>query len=204
MTDRGQAYTLEGVITAILIASALVLGIQAVDIQPWASAGPDQADSIRVEAEDAVDIAADEGALRDAVRCVRNDNGRYIPDSRGSSVTAEGTSLGQILNSTLDETTSYTIHLEYKNGTSGEFESQPLTAQQAPISSSVTVTRQITLFKSDPVLQYNNTQGVERCELSETWDTLGGLHNSRQLYLGDPTTDTDDLYAVVRVVIRAW
>ena len=194
-TDRGQAYTLEGVITAILIASALVLGVQAVDIQPFSGDGPEQGDALRVQVEDAIDIAADEGALHDAVTCVRNDDGTYIPDQRAASTTSAA-SLGTILNATLEETARYTIHVEYND--SNEFEREHITGQQTPIDSSVSVTRQFALFKSDGLSQYNTTE--KRCV--QTRETLSD--RSDDLYLGEPASEDGELYNVVRVVVRAW
>ena len=69
--DRGQAYTLEGVLGAILVVTAVVYGLQAIDTRAWQSQTAQETQQIQYRASDMLTVAGESGALREATLCYR-------------------------------------------------------------------------------------------------------------------------------------
>lgn len=198
--DRGQAYTIEGVIGAIVIASALVLGLQAVDIAPWTNDSTDrETEALRVQAQDVLAAAEDRDALRTAATCIAGDgDGTPHPAVAAGDVGSDNdrASLGILLNRTLDANDNrYTVYIDFpENGT---INTTPITPERTATRPSVTVTRQIPLFDSDPVLAFDEDAG--ECVPAEDSDSLA----NESVYVANQN-DTSDLYAVVRIRVVAW
>lgn len=196
--DRGQAYTIEGVIGAIVIASALVLGLQAVDIAPWTNDSTDrETEALRVQAQDVLAAAEDRDALRTAATCIVGDgDGTPHPAVAAGDVGSDNDRalLGILLNRTLDANDNrYTVYIDFpENGT---INTTPITPERAATRPSVTVTRQIPLFDSDPVLAFDEGE----CVPAEDSDSLA----NESVYVDDQN-NTSDLYAVVRIRVVAW
>lgn len=208
--DRGQVYTLEGIIGAVLIASALVLGLQAVDISPWTDDNVDQGtESLRVQVEDLLSVANDRGDLRTVATCIDGDGN----ESPHPAVAAGGTqnatdraSFATLLNRTLEENNHrYRVSVVYpdENATGG-VSSATLTPERGVTRPSVTVTQQVALFDSDPVLGFDPNQG-ECVPVVATNDTLGqrDADPDADIYVGNQNRDSD-IYAVVKVRVVAW
>ncbi|MEF8782583.1 MAG: hypothetical protein V5A39_06295 [Haloarculaceae archaeon] len=208
--DRGQVYTLEGIIGAVLIASALVLGLQAVDISPWTDDNVDQGtESLRVQVEDLLSVANDRGDLRTVATCIDGDGN----ESPHPAVAAGGTqnatdraSFATLLNRTLEENNHrYRVSVVYpdENATGG-VSSATLTPERGVTRPSVTVTQQLALFDSDPVLGFDPNQG-ECVPVVATNDTLGqrDADPDADIYVGNQNRDSD-IYAVVKVRVVAW
>lgn len=195
-TDRGQAYTLEGVISAIIIASALVLGVQAVNIAPFTDDGPESGTELRTQVNDALEVAQDQNGLQTAVTCLGADT--TTPPPGVIDTDNEITAFGAVLNNTLSELVgnSYVVYVDYPNE-NGNVEQLTIGSQKNVTGSSVTVTRQIPLFDSDPVYQLdaNNAECVPD-------GTLGGI-NENDIYLSNQSP-SDELYAVVQIRVVAW
>lgn len=193
--NRGQAYTLEGVIGAIIIASALVLGIQAVNVEPWTDDGPDQGTDLRTQTGDTLEIAQDRDALKTAVTCLGGSD-TETPHPGVISTDPNVTSFGTVLNQTLSETASYVVYVDYPHP-NGEIAQVAIGSDREPTTSSVTVTRQVTLFDSDPVLELDESD--EECQ--RTGETLDDVSDS-DIYLSNQ--GNGDLYAVVQIRVVAW
>ena len=198
--DRGQAYTIEGIIGAIVIASALVLGLQAVDIAPWTNDSTDrETEALRVQAQDVLAAAEDRDALRTAATCIVGDgDGTPHPAVAAGDVGSDNdrASLGILLNRTLDVNDNrYTVYIDFpENGT---INTTSITPERAATRPSVTVTRQTPLFDSDPVLAFDEDAG--ECVPAED---SGSLANE-SVYVDDQN-NTSELYAVVRIRVVAW
>jgi len=210
--DRGQAYTIEGIIGAIVVVSALVLGLQAVDIAPWTDDSTErQTESLRVQIQDVLDAANDRDALRTAATCIDGD-GTPRPHpavaAGGAANNTERAVFGTLLNRTLDENNQrYSVYLDYPNGT--ELNTTAITQDQDVTRSSVTVTRQIPLFDSDPVLEFDSDAGecvtVQSPSNPAESETLGERNRTAPdtIYL-DNQDDDSELYAVVKIRVVAW
>jgi len=209
--NRGQAYTIEGIIGAILIASALVLGLQAVDIAPWTDdSTARETESLRVQVQDVLDAAEDRDALQTAPTCIDGD-GNASPHPAVAAGSADNDSeraeLGILLNRTLDRNNQrYSVYLDYQNASNPpDLNTTALTGRRDATRSSVSVTRQVALFDSDPILEFDPDAG-------ECVEVTAGENNtlrSRQddpdadVYVGDQNEDSQ-LFAVVRVRVVAW
>lgn len=211
--DRGQAYTLEGLVAAVLIASSVILGLQAVDVAPWTS-GPsqDNVDALRTQGEDLLAASADNGTLVRAVSCLDGDvpeTDAYLPD-RDASATA----LGPMLNETLDQRGyDYNVYLYYwdedPSTGAGPYRSlnttnpvvYPDTGQQRPQNGVVTVSRRVVLYDSMPA--YNATQPGANGTCAKTGRTLAETNASRDIYVEDVYSDSE-VYNVVEVRVEIW
>lgn len=186
--NRGQAYTLEGIIGAIVIASALVIGLQAVDPAPWTQTDPTNPEELRTQSQDLVDAASDSGALHTAIRC-SNDG---TPPS--SEAFMEGTGLANLTANAL-ATDNYRISVESVDPSTGDRQEWVIVAGQ-PGRTSATVTRQVAIFDSDAVLTYDG----DECD-QPTLDA-GTLGDSGEFYIDDHHSGV--LYAVVTVRVIVW
>lgn len=150
MGDRGQAYTLEGVIGAILITSAVIFGLQAVNVAPWTQGTNDQkVESLRTEAQDLLTVAAEEGTLAEVVTCYEGGNpapalAERTPDN--------ATEFGAMLNQTFYQNGfRYNVYLHYENETAETTTSIYPGTERQPGDGAVRVTRQLTVLNSTAV-----------------------------------------------------
>lgn len=200
--NRGQAYTIEGIIGAIVIASALVLGLQAVDIAPWAeNTAEAETETLRAQTQDVLDAAEDRDALRTAATCILG-NGDAMPHPAAAAGNAESDEdralFGTLLNRTLDSNGYiYAVYIDYPDE-DGTIETTALTSDRDATGPSVTATRQITLYDIDPVLAFDSDEG--ECVPAENSDTLGSENG---VYVANQN-ENSDLYAVVTVRVVAW
>lgn len=208
--NRGQAYTIEGIIGAIVIASALVLGLQAVDIAPWTDDSTDrQTESLRVQVQDVLDAAEDRDALQTAATCIDGDgNGTPHPAvaAGGADNDTARTTFGTLLNRTLDGTYQYSVYLDYQNATDpSDINTTALTPDRDVTRSSVTVTRQVALFDTDPIMEFDTDAGGCVGVTAGENNTLRSRQDDpdREIYLDDQG-DSSELFAVVRIRVVAW
>jgi hypothetical protein len=190
--ERGQAYTLEGLVAAVLIASSVILGLQAVDVAPWTS-GPDEdtLDSLRTQGEDALAVAAENGSIERAVTCLDGstpDTNAYAPGEESA------TAFGPLLNETFaNRGYSYNVFLVYQSGNTMTETLVYPENEQEPQEGTVTVSRRVALY--DNMTVYESPGGA----CSETGDEL----YTRGAYGGDQHPDSQ-LYNVVEVRVEVW
>lgn len=201
--SRGQAFTLEGVISALLILMAVVLGLQAVDVAPFSDEQAErEAESLRTQVDDALAAVADQNGLRSAITCV---NTAGDPDRAVGSPDLTVTALGSVLNQTLARNgNQYVLSVEYRgvddsgNAVLERERLYPATVSDPP-ESAVASSRQVLLQSGDPVYR---TQGLECVE------DPGGqtLNETSQFYIDrhPDMTNTTNVYNAVRVRVVAW
>lgn len=196
--ERAQAYSLEGVVGTIVIASALVFGLQAVSIAPWTDGGPQQGVEIREQTEDTIDILADSDALETGALCLGGDD-ETTPHQGVVSTDPAVEPVGAVLNRTLRQTANYNVYIDYpnKNGSITEIAIGP---ERTPTGPAVTVTREVVLFESDPVFELNTTS--ERCVEDTQYGNLGDVPED-DIYLHNQN-GSSELYSVVQVRVVAW
>jgi hypothetical protein len=198
MSDRGQAYSLEGVIGAIIIASALVMGLQAVSIEPFTDGGPGQGIDTRVQMTDTLDVLEDQDALRTGLLCLGGTN-ETTPHEGVVSTNPTVDPVGTILNRTASTTAEYNIYVAYQNETGG-INQTLIGSRSQPTGSTVTVTREIVLFDSDPVFELD--EDTLSCVEDTQYDNLGDVPDD-DIYLHNQN-ESSDLYSVVQVRVIAW
>ena len=196
--SRGQAFTLEGVIAAIVVLVSVVLALQAVDIAPFSSGGADShTDRLETQVSDVLATASDRDALRTTVTCVRPTG---EPESDLANPNDPLTRFGELLNQTLAQNgNEFIVAVEYlgKDGLARE-RVYPTGEISAP-TGAVSASRQVTLYKSDPV---NRAEG-DGCEPDPDGTTIGEY----DLFYIDPNPDlggVTNLHNTVRVKVVAW
>ncbi len=199
--ERGQAFTLEGVIAAVVIASAVILGFQAVDLAPWTSGpGDDSIDSLRGQTEDLLAVAADDDTLTRAVTCL--DGEEPERDAYDRSSLGSTTELGPMLNETFYQNGfEYNVYLRYWNTTGStrtleEVVVYPDSDNPQQVQNGViSVSRRVMLYDSMPA------RGFPDCEPTD--DTLENRSNASNIYVPDAQPDSE-VYNVVEVVVEVW
>jgi hypothetical protein len=197
-TARGQAFTLEGVIGALIILASVVLALQAVDIAPLSTDGDDsRIDQLETQVEDVLAAASDRGALRTTVTCVSPTG---APDPGLANPNDPRTDFGRLLNQTLTQTGGeFIVLVEYRDG-DGLVRNQlyPSGNISAP-AGAVSASRQVTLYDSDPVHRVDENDCVR--DRDNTTLAEDGLFYIDQ----HPDVDgVSNVYNTVRVKVIAW
>lgn len=108
---RGQAYTLEGVLAAILVISATVFGITSIDTRAWEDGTKEETRRLETRADDLLTVSKNTGALENAILCYNS--GRTRINGNNSSRPA---AFEQMLNLTFDSRgDQYNIYFDYLN-----------------------------------------------------------------------------------------
>jgi len=200
---RGQAFTLEGVIGALIILMAVVLALQAVDIAPSTDDEGDRAAaSLQTQVDDTLAAAADRDALRRAATCV---NRRGDPDRNVGNPGAAVTEFGRLLNESLTvkgyQYAAFVEHRGIDDGGDPVLERTRLypATDTDPPETAVVSTRQFLLQDSDPVYR---TQAFN-CVPDPGGQTL---NDSSALYIDrHPSLANDSsVYNVVRIRVISW
>lgn len=202
MTDnRGQAYSVEGILSALLIVSAMVLGMSAVNIAPFTGDDSRSGDELRTEVNDVLAMAEERGALSEAVTCLGGPDSE-TPHPAVISTSEEATELGTLLNNTLNSSMNYNMYVDYgdPDATGITSETVVIGSEQQPAGTSVTVTRQVLLFDSDPVWEMDTDQG--ECVEHSNAPTLGDV-SPIVIYMPD-VDENEELYNVAQVRVVAW
>ncbi|MHB9285711.1 hypothetical protein ACKVMT_01565 [Halobacteriales archaeon Cl-PHB] len=208
MGERGQAYTLEGVIAAIVVAASVLYGLQAVNVAPWAtSADERQLESMRTQAEDLLAATADDGTLRRMVTCVKDPTGQpngiiaVPPGEVAGTPGVNATTFGNALNRTFRANGyRYAVYFDYWNETTSRVESELVYPRRAPTPtrSTVSASYPVTLFDGTNVSTSNDC--IPDDEALETRvDDGDPLYVDELDGSGDPET-----FAVVEVRLVVW
>ena len=200
---RGQAYTLEGVFSAIVVLTALLYGLQAVDVGPWTSEAASQTSSLETQAQDVLDIAASQGSLSNVTRCYDPRRGYVFS---GQIAGPNATSFERLLNTTFDEQNrNYNVYLYYwdneTNQKARELISMDRTAADsgvvAPTDSSVVASRTVVLYDD-----MRTRSGVSpKCGKQGT--TLEQYAKSEHWYLEDIAPNSP-VFNIVEVRVVVW
>lgn len=152
--DRGQAFTLEGLIGAIIILTALWYALQAVIITPTTggTVDPGVRAEIQQQAEDALAIAAqaESGTLSELSRnwsqSRRTFFGSVNPRIGYGQQRLPGT-LGEILNETFgSRDRSFNVEMHYLDASGGATDSVTVASRGSPSESAVIGTYRVTLY----------------------------------------------------------
>lgn len=206
---RGQAYTLEGVFSAIVILTALLYGLQAVDVGPWTSESASQTSTLETQAQDVLDIAASNGSLSTVARCYDvnpRSTGGYV--FSGQIANENATTFERLLNTTFDERDrNYNVYLYYWDNETSQRERVLLSMNRtaadsgvvAPTDSSVVASRTVVLYDDMPTRFGASPKcGQEGATLKEYADARGG-----NWYLNDIAPNSP-VYNIVEVRVVVW
>lgn len=153
--DRGQAFTLEGLVGAAIVLTALLFALQALVITPTTGGAVDRTvqAGVQTEAKDALVVAENDGDLSEMVRYWDSDGFKDGDQPRGeynASRFGDRFTIGEILNERfLERGQNYNVELRY--GDDGEVGNATLVYQGQPTSSAVTASHTVTLYDDQPV-----------------------------------------------------
>lgn len=199
--SRGQAYTLEAVIAAVLILSALLFAFQVTAVTPLSASTSNQhienqqrsiaAGALSAAADTTVEVEGTEmSALREAVLyCdLGEDGGFYGADTppvytnRNPSIT-----FGAILNRSFGPGLAVNVAVIPENGGSGFM----MIDRGSPSDNAVTVSRTVTVYNDDPITSPGSEQ-------------VGDAGHDSCLPLFDDEPANEFVYEVVRVEVTVW
>ena len=190
--DRGQAYTLEGTIGAIVVVTAALIGLQAVDT---GQLGPQDrtAEQLSAQSDDLLTVGAETGALSNVVRCWGAD--KTVVD--GTVNGDDNSDFEQMLNHTFDrQNRNYNLYLSYWNDSTDDRTERVVSTNESqalgsPDRSTAVATQRITLYDDQPI-RFGSGCASEGYEIGE-----GAF--------GVPDVDEESpLYNVVEVRLVVW
>ena len=191
MSDtRGQAFTLEGVIGAMILLTAVLFALNSAVILPSTGDTGNQA-QIEQEAKDVMEVAGQEH-LSAIVRCYDPDNEEWFGDQDTEPETGlpGDTDLHTLINGTFaDRDRSVNLEVVPTDGTEGR-----IVYQGASTRDGVTVSRTVTLYGDQPVWADGDD-----CETlsGDNLDTAEG--NGYPIESRDGYNSDDHIYNVVEV-----
>ncbi|WP_207588616.1 DUF7288 family protein [Halomontanus rarus] len=208
-TDRGQAYTLEGFVGAIIVLTAVLFALQSVVITPTTGGSVDRTvqAQLQQEAQDALVVAESDGDLSYLVRYWNDSEKTYHNASSTASVNytsgdfTDNTTMGEdfgfgtILEHRFEESgRSYNVEVVYRDGNDGENRSSfNLVYQGQPSPNAFSSSYMVTLYEE----QRLTAPGSEDLTLEEARDEGYPIPN-----VGE---DADgNVYNVVEVRLTVW
>lgn len=206
MVNRGQMYTLEGVIGALVIISAVVFAMQSVVITPTSGGdvAPGERADLRNQAEDVLRLADQNGTFdlsslsRYWSQSKRTFYGGLNPRLGYGERQPPG-AIGRLLNDTFsNQSRQYNLILRYRpaNASNGTL-STPVVFQGTPDENAAVATRTITLFDNQ-TLTAPGTGGVE------LWQYDTDFTDSDDGYYPIPDAGDGPIYNVVEVRLVVW
>lgn len=203
-TDRGQAYTLEGFISALVVLMAVLFALQSAVITPTTGGLSDRTvqAQIQQEAQDALIVSNQGGNLSEVTRNWDREGGFEnaeqppAPEENNQTYSvnqfANESELGQILKERFSANGwSYNVELYPENGGKRSF-----VYQGSPPSSALTASYTVTLYDNQTVTSDSNTDELR--EAAEDED------NYEMIPRGYTDEDETPLYNVVEVRVILW
>lgn len=191
MVSRGQAYTLEGVLAALLIVTATVYGVQAIDTRAWEDETRAETEQLEQRASDVLTLAGQSGALRDAVLCYRE--GSPISGDRDGELNE----FERMLNTSFDrQATQYLLQFTYWNSSEQRetrVVSQTSSGSDLPTTAAVASTT-VTIADSTNITTRTNDCESIPVTVEESEDSF---------YMSD-VDDGSELFNIVEVRLTVW
>ena len=195
-TDRrGQSFTIEAVVAAILLLGTVFFVVQVGGVTPTTASTSSQEvpDHHRAVAAGALDAALREGQVRPALLYWNETNGTFWgAEEYGAYVDGSApTAFAETLNASFDGlSVAYNVDLVVV--VDGEQQRHSLVQQGTPSDDAVAVSRLVTLYDEDALYD-------------EYWHETNVTVNESATYLiGEDTAPTSPVYAVVRVEVVVW
>jgi len=154
--ERGQAYTLEGIIGAMILLTAVLMALNSAVLLPSTSGTIDRGvqSDVGQQATDILRLADEDGSLSETLRCYDTDNaifyGASSPDGTYGYSDPMNNSLGTMLNETFsDRYSSYSLRANYRTTDADDVTGEEVTIveQGNALRKSITVTHTVTLYE---------------------------------------------------------
>lgn len=206
VSDRGQMYTLEGVIGALVIISAVVFAMQSVALTPTGggSVAPEERTDLRHQANDVLTLAAQNDTFdlsqlsRYWSQSKRTFFGGLNPRLGYGDRDPPG-AIGRLLNDTFaSQARQYNLILRYRPATpGGDTLSTPVVFQGVPADNAVVATQTVTLFDNQTL----TSPGTGNVEL---WQYDTDFTDSDDGFYPIPDAIDGPVYNVVEVRLIVW
>jgi hypothetical protein len=203
--ERGQAFTLEGVIGSIIILTAVVFALQSVVITPTTggTVNPEVRAQLQSEASDILVTVGQNRSfgLRGQVRYWSQEEQRWggaINREVGYGSEQPPGQFGRLLNETFTQRgRTYNVVLKYRTNKSNETGEVPLVFRGEPSDNAVTATYRVTLYDNMTLTAPNSTR-------VEIWRYDTNLTNNERGYYPIPNAVDGPIYNVVEVRLTVW
>lgn len=200
---RGQAYTLEAIVAAIIIVSALLFALQVTAVTPLSASTSNQhienqqqsvaAGALAAASETSVDVDGTEmSALKEAVLYCDVDTdapGFYDADVPPVYTNRNPShAFGRILNRSFGTGIALNVELHPEGGG----DSVPMVEHGNPSDNAVTASRTVMVYDDDPVSSPGSIS------------TVGDLEHENCIPVPEDDTASGPVYSVVRVEVTVW
>ena len=191
---RGQAHTLEGVVSGLILLSAVVFALEMTAVTPLSASTSSQHIENQQEAtaRGVLAAAAETGALERAVLSWNATSEQFYNTSRLGYFTTDPppNRFGEMLNRSFNRNgVAYNIYLRYRDEDGGR-DSQRLVYQGRPSDNAVQAAWSLTLFENEPLRDHEGTP---------TATTVGD-----EPTFFAPAASDGAVYNVVRVEVVVW
>jgi hypothetical protein len=203
--DRGQAFTLEGVVGAIIILTAVVFALQSVVITPTTSGSvnPDVRQELQTEANDVLATAGQNETfgLQDYVLYWSQSTQRYagsINQRVGYGSRTPPGNFGNLLLTTFSQRgRTYNVEFRYLTNETNRTKSVPFVYRGQPSDDAVTATYRVTLYDNQTL----TAPGSPRVEI---WQYDTDPTNNEDGYYPIPNAIDGPVYNIVEVRLTVW
>lgn len=193
--DRGQAYTLEGVVSSLILLSAVVFALEMTAVTPLSASTSSQHIENQQEAtaRGVLASAAETGALKRAVLSW-NDTSEQFYNTSGQGYFASDpppNDFGEMLDRSFNANgVAYNVYLHYQES-GGQMSVQRYVFQGRPSDNAVQATWSLTVMQNDRVHGHEENPTVTEVSDEST-------------YFAPRAADHSSMYNVVRVEVVVW
>lgn len=193
--DRGQAYTMEALIGALLLIASVIFAMEVAAVTPLSASTSNQQIHNQHEgiASGALDAAAARDSLRSTALFWNETNGTFHKTGTEGYYVSGGppTALGQLLDRKLrDQGMAYNLNIKYLSRT-GDIRTEKVVHFGQPSDQAVRVVEKTTLYDDDVMYAANGTP------------TNTTLAESETFYAPDASPDSP-VYNVIQVEVVLW
>lgn len=198
VTERGQAFTLEAFVAALVLLSCVAFALHVTGVTPTSASTANEGDGSQHEgiAAGVLESAAANDSLRPALLYWNGTDGAFHNASESYYVSRsppEELAFGRQLEWAYgDRPVRYNVDVYYYNATDGDVERQTLVDHGTPSDDAVRAVETVTLFDDDPLYRADGTPGNVTVS-----DPESGF------YAPDASPD-GPVYNVLRVEVVVW
>ncbi|WP_254840224.1 DUF7288 family protein [Natronomonas marina] len=190
VTDRGQAYTLEAIIAAVLLVSSLVFALQVTAVTPLSASTSNQhiENQQRASASGVLTAAQEAGVLKDAVLFWDDTEAEFYDAERVTFYTNSypPNDFGDITQRAFDGR-GLAVNVVVHPGNADPVE---MVYRGEPSDNAVSASRTVTIYKDDELTAPGISTTAENADTYE--DVI------------PPDSDGNSVYNVVRVEVTVW
>lgn len=191
--ERGQAFTLEGVVASLMVLTAIVIALQATAITPLTASTANERveEQSRMVADDMLDTASDKQVLEDAVLYWNTSDETFYnaPEQGYSSSSMPDEDFFNLAERTLSENQGLAFNIYITYQTEDGYEEQRMVYSGEPSDNAVSVHEQLILHDDTKLTSPESNEELQNVE--------------DQFYAPD-MNDGNNVYNVIEVEMTVW